>query len=189
MRPLYPPLCPFLHAADTLKIGLASWAALGILLQVPGQEVPHTNTHTLPWAAAAAPASVGLVLGPIPRASSPSHCPLLPGPPSTQLYYPATVTPWAAIVSLLSNALALALPASQLVTTGEDRDRVWRDFTVRGCTAVLPLHGLSCGNANDWLGDCQPIPTAAVAQQPRKTGTAVVWRSFRACGWVGVVAL
>jgi len=49
-----------------------------------------------------------------------------------QVYYPATMTPIAAITSLLSRALMIALPASQLWVTGQDRGRVWRDFRVSG---------------------------------------------------------
>lgn len=45
-----------------------------------------------------------------------------------QFWYPATMTPLAAILSTLSRALTLALPASQLFVTAEDRGRVWRDF-------------------------------------------------------------
>ena len=47
-----------------------------------------------------------------------------------QLYYPATLTPLAAMALALAMAATLALPAGQLLGR-EDADRVWRDFRVR----------------------------------------------------------
>jgi hypothetical protein len=52
-------------------------------------------------------------------------------PPGVQLYYPATLSPYALILSVLSQAGTLALPASQLFVLREDRGRVLRDFRVR----------------------------------------------------------
>lgn len=56
----------------------------------------------------------------------------LPLPPTLlQLWYPLTLTPWAAILTTVSQAALLALPFSQLFVSPEDRGRVWRDFRVR----------------------------------------------------------
>lgn len=51
--------------------------------------------------------------------------------PAPQLYYPATLTPGAAVVYVLAQAGTLALPASQLLVAEEDRTRVWHDLKVR----------------------------------------------------------
>lgn len=41
------------------------------------------------------------------------------------------MTGLAAIAFVLSRGLALALPATQLLISAEDRSRLWRDFRVR----------------------------------------------------------
>lgn len=49
-------------------------------------------------------------------------------PAPLQLYYPRTLTPFAAILGAASMAATGALPASQLFFASDDRGRVWRDF-------------------------------------------------------------
>lgn len=87
------------------------------------------------------------------------------------LYYPATLTPGAAVVYVLAQAGTLALPASQLLVAEEDRTRVWHDlkrlprnlrravslrkFTLPGAlflllTAVFPATGLAYYLAPKW---------------------------------------
>lgn len=113
--------------ADTLKVPYCARCALlcPVELRSARRYIPHPNPLPQPRLrpAAAIPAQAALI------AFAGMNMLL-------QLYYPATLTPLAAISAAGAAAATFALPASQLLGR-QDWQRVWRDFRVRVSRCAL----------------------------------------------------